>query len=63
MLVQDLIHVYTNKDGDAVIAIGILDDVSEQVELEKIVIPYDDIMAVSNALRSIHLRDELDSNI
>lgn len=53
MLHQDIIQVYDNEDGDAVIAVGVFKGLDQPVEIQSIVIPYSEISEVSRALSKV----------
>lgn len=53
MLHQNIIQVYSNYDGDAVVVVGIFDQVGKNVSPESIVIPFGEIRAVAFALNKI----------
>ena len=53
MLHQDIIQVYSNDDGDAVVVVGIFDQVGKTVSPESIVIPLCEIRSVAFALNKI----------
>lgn len=53
MLHQDIIQVYSNDDGDAVIVVGIFEDAGRPVTPEFIVIPFREIRSVAFALNKM----------
>ena len=53
MLSQDVIQVYTNCDGDAVVVVGLFEMVGKPVRLEHITIPFSEIKPVAKALNKI----------
>jgi hypothetical protein len=56
MLFQNLVQVYSNSDGDAVIVYGKLDDLSKPITPEIIIFDISEARAIGEAL--IKLADE-----
>lgn len=50
MLHQDIIQVYANEDGDAVVVVGIFEDVEKPVNLQHIIIPMHEAKSIAMAL-------------
>lgn len=53
MLHQDIIQVYPNNDGDAVIVVGIFEEAGKTVTPESIVVPFREIRSVAFALNKM----------
>lgn len=63
MLSQNLVQVYANDDGDAVLVIGRFESVGNPVQLESIVIPFEDLESVGAALKRVYNQIDIDCDI
>lgn len=54
MLSQNLVQVYINEEGDAVVVIGVYEGVGKSINPHHIVIPFQELMLVSKALNDIY---------
>lgn len=53
MLSQDIIQVYANEDGDAVVVVGAFEGVENPVSLNHIIIPMREARSVAYALSKL----------
>jgi hypothetical protein len=61
MLSQDLIQVYSNEEGDAVIVVGVFEGVGKTVKPHHIVIPFGEMRLIATALNN--LCDEIEQEL
>ena len=61
MLSQDIIQVYANEDGDAVVVVGRFCGLNNLVEPSYIVIPFGEMRSVATALN--RLCDEVEREL